>query len=215
MILSEALFPPVSGWLGPGESETKLGAPAARDAVQLNDPPPVLLTVNGCVVVPVVTLMVSEEGVTVSVGVAFTVNEIPTVCELPTMGTPALVAVSEIVAVYDPAVRAAEFTLTLKVAVSPEAIFAGSGVTVSQPVPESRATFGLIVTLPLQVPVALAVNVWTAGFVPACVLKVSSVTGNSCNAHEGCTLNVMETLCSEPMIAAVWLSVAVILIVPV
>ena len=47
MIVAESLFPPTSCCLGPAESETKLGAPAARDAVQLSDPPPVLLIVNG------------------------------------------------------------------------------------------------------------------------------------------------------------------------
>ena|SRR6266705_2064927 len=103
--------------------------------------------------------MVSEEGATVSVETAITFSEIPTVCELPMRETPALVAVSEIVAVYAPAVRAAAFTLTVKVAVPPEGIFAGFGVTVSQPVPESKFTLGLIMTLSLQVPVALAVNV--------------------------------------------------------
>lgn len=103
--------------------------------------------------------MVSEEGATVSVGAAVTFNEIPTVCELPAIETPALVAASEIVAVYDPAVRVVEFTLTVNVAVPPEGILAGFGVTVSQPVPVSKLTFGLILTLPVQVPVALAVNV--------------------------------------------------------
>src|SRR5436305_1947832 len=103
--------------------------------------------------------MVSEEGATVSAGAAVACNEIPTSCELPTIGTPALVAASEIVAVYDPAVRPVEFTLTVKVVVSPEGILAGFGVTVSHPVPVSKLTFGVIVTLPVQVPVVLTVNV--------------------------------------------------------
>jgi hypothetical protein len=103
--------------------------------------------------------MVSEEGATVSAGAAVTCNKIPTACVLPTIGTPALVAASEIVAVYDPAVRPVEFTLTVKVVVPPEGILAGFDVTVSHPVPVSKLTFGLIVTLPVQVPVALAVNV--------------------------------------------------------
>jgi hypothetical protein len=111
------------------------------------------------VVVPVVTLIVSEEGLTVSAGTAVTVNEMPTACGLPPMETPALVAVNEMVAVYDLAVRPAEFTLTVKVAVPPEGIFAVSGVTDSQPVPESSVTLGLIVTPPEQVPVTLAVKV--------------------------------------------------------
>jgi hypothetical protein len=103
--------------------------------------------------------MVSEEGATVSAGAAVTCNEIPTSCALPTIGTPTLVAASEIVAVYDPAVRPVEFTFTVKVVVPPEGIPAGFAVTVSHPVPVSKFTFGLIVTLPVQVPVTLAVNV--------------------------------------------------------
>jgi hypothetical protein len=109
-------------------------------------------------VVPVVTLIVSEEGATVSTAAAVTVNEIPTACGLPLMEAPALVADSEIVAVYDPAVRAAEFTFTVNVAVPPEGIFAEFGVTESQPVPESSNTLGLIMTWPEQVPVTLAVK---------------------------------------------------------
>lgn len=70
-------------------------------------------------------------------------------------------------------------------------------------------------TLPVQVPVALAVNVCVAAFVPAAVLKVSSVTDNSCSVHGGCTFNVMETVCGEPMVAPVWLSIAVMVSVPV
>lgn len=81
--------------------------------------------------------MVSEEGATVSLGAATICNEMPTVCELPMIETPALVAASEIVAVYDPALRPVEFTLTVKVAVPPEGMCARFGVTVSQPVPVS------------------------------------------------------------------------------
>ena len=118
-----------------------------------------LLIVNGWVVVPVVTLIVSEAGLTLSAGVPRTFKETRTVCGLLTRDAVASAAVSEIEAVYDPGARDADVTLTVKVAVPPEAIVAGFGVTASQPVPEISVIPGLMVTAPAHVPVALSVKV--------------------------------------------------------
>lgn len=77
------------------ERVTKLGALLASAAVQFMFEPPLLVTVNGKLLCPVVVLMVAEPGPTASAGVAPIVSVIATACGLPAMVTPPLLAANE------------------------------------------------------------------------------------------------------------------------
>lgn len=158
--LTDELLPVASIVPEVAESETKDGA-LLRAAVQLNGAPPALLTAKGCVAwpEPLVTLKESAEGLTDSTAGAVTVSATPTVCPLLLIATPALAAFKLILAVYCPAASDAELIATVKVALPPERILAGLGVTLSQPLPEPRMTAGVITILPWHWPTTPTVNV--------------------------------------------------------
>ena len=210
-ITSTAVLVPLARFVPePEESETKPGASEASVAVQFNGSPPEFPIVIGRDGVPLGLLNLSAVGLTIRVGTATTLNVTATVCGLPAGGP----AASEMEPVYDPAARAAEVTVTVKVVVS-LVIVAEAGVTVSQPVPDVILTVGVMVMLPSQFSVTLIVKVLGAGLDPFCVVKGNVATEGGCNVHSGCTVNVTVTVCGVPTVRLVTLSLAATVTVPV
>jgi len=214
MTFTEAFAPAARSVPASAESETKDGAPEASAAVQFRCSPPEFPMVKGWDVVPVITLKVSEPGLTVRVGGASTFSVTPTVCGLPVIAIPPSIAAIEIEPVYGPAASAADVITTVKVAL-PLVIVAKGGVTANQPVPDPSVTVGVMVTLPVHAPMIAIVKVCVAGFKPASALKVSPVVEGDCSVQGGCTDSVTVTTCGVPMDCPVTLSVAVIVTVPV
>ena len=115
MTLTDVFVPPANPLPEVAESETKLGAPGSSAAVQLSGSPPVLLMVKGSILMPVVTLNVSEGGTTASTGGASTFSVMATVCGLFTMVMPLSTAAIEIEPLYCPGASEDEVTVTVKV----------------------------------------------------------------------------------------------------
>lgn len=80
----EVLVPPARFEPELAESETKDSPPWGRAALQFKGWPPELPIVIGCDDVPVVTLNVSEVGLTVRIGGAVMFSVITMVCDVPT-----------------------------------------------------------------------------------------------------------------------------------
>ncbi len=184
-------------------------------AVQFNGAPPVLVIVTGRESGPVETLNVNVPGAAVSEGGAKTVKVTPTACGLPVIARPLLTPASEIEPVYDPAARADDATVTVKVALLPLATVAEAGDTASQPVPLAIGAVGVTVSLPVQAPVPPTGKVCVAGFMPTELEKVSLVTEGSCSVHTGCTVRVTAITSGFPTANFVTLSMAVRVTVPV
>ncbi len=141
---------------------------------------------------------------------------------------PPFTAASDIEPRYFPASSAADVTVTVKVALPPPTTVAEAGVTASQPVPEAdvtasppvpeaSVTVGVMVTLPVQVPLTPTSKVCVAGFVPLSVEKVSPATEGPCSVHTDCccTVSVTEICCGVPTTLLVTLSIAEMVTVPV
>src|SRR5579875_40322 len=152
------------------DSETKDGALGSSAAVQFNGSPPALLIAICWSLDPVLTLNVSAPGPAFSTGAAITLVVIPTCCGLPSVVIPLLsTAASETVPLYVPAESEADVTVTVNVALLPLVTCAADGVTASQFPPSPVVTVGVIVTLPLHVPLTAMLNVWVVGFKPTSV----------------------------------------------
>lgn len=154
-------------------------------------------------------------GPAVSAGGAKTVKVTPTVCGLPVIAMPPLTAASEINPAYDPAARAADATVTVKVVLVPLASVAVAGDTASQLVPLAIVAVGVMVTLPVQAPMTPTVKVWVAGFVPTELEKVSLAIEGGCSVHTGCSVKVTAITCGLPTATFVTLSMAVRVTLPV
>lgn len=142
---------------------------------------------------------------------------------------PPFTAASDIEPRYFPAASAADVTVIVKVALPPPTTVAEAGVTASQPVPEAgvttasppvpeaSVTVGVMVTLPVQVPLTPTEKVCVAGFVPPLVEKVSLATEGLCRVHTdcSCTVSVTEICCGVPTTLLVTLSIAEMVTVPV
>ena len=141
-------------------------------------------------------MIVIRLGPVVSAGGAKTFNVTRTACGPPIPFT----AASEIEPVYDPATRAADVTVTLKVALAPLATVAAVGDTASQPVPLVIVAVGVTVTLPVQAPVTPTVKACVAGFgfVPALEEKVNPVTEGARRVHPDCTRKLTGNVCVPP-----------------
>ena len=86
---------------------------------------------------------------------------------LPVMTMPLLsTAASEMMPLYDPAERDADVTVTVNVAVLLLVTGAEAGETASQLPPLPVVAVGVMVTLPVQVPVTPTVKVCVVGFNP-------------------------------------------------
>ena len=91
----------------------------------------------------------------------------PTCWGLPVIvKPPPSTAASEMVPVYDPAESDADVTATVNVAVLPLVTTDEEGVTASQFPPSPVVAVGVMVTLPVQVPVTPMVKVCVEGFNP-------------------------------------------------
>lgn len=198
-----------------GESEIKLGALVASVAVQFNGSPPAFPILICCELVPPATLKLSGPGPAVSTGAVSTFSVTATGCGLPVIAIPPLTAASEIEPVYDPAARAADVTVTVKVALLPLAILAEASETPNQPVPLPMVTVGVIVTGPAQLPMTPMVKLWVVGFKPTSDEKAVVATGGACSVQVGCIVSVTIIACGLPAGRLVTLSTEVIVTVPV
>lgn len=164
-MVMEAPAPPARLWPEAGEEiETKLGAAGSSAADQLRGPPPVLLMLTCCELVPVARLKESEAGLVESTGGEDTLRVILTDRGLPVIAIPLLsTAASEIAPVYVPAASADDVTVMVKVAELLLAILAVAGVTASQPLPLPIVAVGVRVIFPEQAPITLMVKVCAAG----------------------------------------------------
>lgn len=152
-----------------------------------------------CELLPVARLKVSAVGLVVSAGGAITLMATLIDCGLPVMAIPLLsTAASEIAPVYDPAVRADEVTVIVKVAELLLAMVALAGVTASQPLPLLIVAVGVTVTLPEQAPITLMVKVCAVGLRPASLENVVAVVDGACKVQGGCTFKVIDTTCGVP-----------------
>ena len=111
-------------------------------------------------------MKVSGPGPMVSAGGARTLVVIVSGWGLPVMAMPLSTAASEMAPLYDPAERDADVTVTLNVAVLPLVTGAEAGETASQLPPLPVVAVGVMVTLPVQVPVTPMVKVCVVGFNP-------------------------------------------------
>lgn len=141
------------------------------------------------------TLNVKVAGPTASDGGATTFSVTWMVCGPPVRVRPLLATpVIEMVPLSLPTGSVAEITFTLKEALPP-VITAEAGVTINQ----LLVVVGVIVMLPVQVPMMAMVKCCGGGLEPASLLKVALAMDGACSVQGGCTTNVTTTFCGEPI----------------